>query len=320
MVSPVFSALPIAVVILGCAYSGAVARPSEDFVTPATGRHLVQASGNQGTISENPAGPSQAACSAQGLACCYSPTWWLDQQLAPSVSCTDGTLTSDNTVDVLLQACEDGYIGIPCYQDICPPDDSYEVTCEYFESTGDYTGQPPCTTQEYQGSSITVYDPAQWQFAGNDEVVWGDVSPPTGSGIGEKTCYGPGGTIGMTGSYSKTSSWNVGIQLGSKIFQNIETKLTAGFSQSYTEGTSATVSVDVPTNFHGTLTKGTLVHHSIGWWQVSVYDGPYEGCNTFRVDNVASDLIMPQSDYRFPIGFGTEVRPCGYPLLNGHIN
>ncbi len=37
-------------------------------------------------------------------------------------------------------------------------------------------------------------------------------------------------------------------------------------------------------------------------------------------DNVASDLIMPQSDYRFPIGFGTEVQPCGYPLLNGHIN
>lgn len=38
--------------------------------------------------------------------------------------------------------------------------------------SGDYTGQPPCTTQEYEGSSITVYDPAQWQFAGNDEVVW----------------------------------------------------------------------------------------------------------------------------------------------------
>jgi hypothetical protein len=42
-----------------------------------------------------------------------------------------------------------------------------------------------------------------------------------------------------------------------ELFQNIEAKLTAGFSQSYTEGTSATVSVDVPTNFHGTLTKGT---------------------------------------------------------------
>jgi len=42
-----------------------------------------------------------------------------------------------------------------------------------------------------------------------------------------------------------------------ELFQNIGAKLTAGFSQSYTEGTSATVSVDVPTNFHGTLTKGT---------------------------------------------------------------
>ena len=55
--------------------AGAVARPSADIVTPAAGRHLTQASGNQGTISENPVGPSQTACTAQGLACCYSPTW-----------------------------------------------------------------------------------------------------------------------------------------------------------------------------------------------------------------------------------------------------
>jgi len=45
-----------------------------------------------------------------------------------------------------------------------------------------------------------------------------------------------------------------------ELFQNIEAKLTAGFSQSYTEGTSATVSVQVPTNNHGTLTKGTAHH------------------------------------------------------------
>lgn len=60
------------------------------------------------------------------------PCRWLDQQLAPSASCTDGTLTSDNTVDVLLQACEDGYIGIPCYSDLCPVDDV--SSCKFMPS------------------------------------------------------------------------------------------------------------------------------------------------------------------------------------------
>jgi len=62
----------------------------------------------------------------------YLPCRWLDQQLAPSASCTDGTLTSDNTVDVLLQACEDGYIGIPCYSDLCPADDV--SSCNFMQS------------------------------------------------------------------------------------------------------------------------------------------------------------------------------------------
>lgn len=41
---------------------------------------------------------------------------------------------------------------------------------------------------------------------------------------------------------------------------------------------------------------------------------------TFAADNVSSDLIYPQSDYRFPTGYSTEVKPCGYPFRNGHIN
>ena len=37
-------------------------------------------------------------------------------------------------------------------------------------------------------------------------------------------------------------------------------------------------------------------------------------------DNVAADLIMPTSDPNFPTDYGTDVKPCGYPLLNGHLD
>lgn len=36
-------------------------------------------------------------------------------------------------------------------------------------------------------------------------------------------------------------------------------------------------------------------------------------------DNVAADLLMPTSDPNFPTDLGTDVKPCGYPLLNGHL-
>lgn len=37
-------------------------------------------------------------------------------------------------------------------------------------------------------------------------------------------------------------------------------------------------------------------------------------------DNVAADLIMPTSDPNFPTDYGVEVKPCGYPLMNGHLD
>ena len=36
-------------------------------------------------------------------------------------------------------------------------------------------------------------------------------------------------------------------------------------------------------------------------------------------DNVAADLIMPTSDPNFPTDLGVDVKPCGYPLLNGKL-
>lgn len=31
------------------------------------------------------------------------------------------------------------------------------------------------------------------------------------------------------------------------------------------------------------MLSGTLVHHSIGWWDVAVYDGSWEGCSDYRI-------------------------------------
>lgn len=39
----------------------------------------------------------------------------------------------------------------------------------------------------------------------------------------------------------------------------------------------------------------------------------------FVADNVAADLLLPTSDPHFPTDLGTDVKPCGYPLLNGKL-
>lgn len=77
--------------------------------------------------------------------------------MAPSVTCTDGTLTSDNTAEVLLQACSDGFIGVECVTEGCPPDDvcSFHVlhwftayTCHFLHDACDayervFSPKPP---------------------------------------------------------------------------------------------------------------------------------------------------------------------------------
>lgn len=41
--------------------------------------------------------------------------------------------------------------------------------------------------------------------------------------------------------------------------------------------------------------------------------------NVTSADNVAADLILPKSDPNFPTDLGVDVKPCGYPLLNGKL-
>ncbi len=45
----------------------------------------------------------------------------MDQQVAPSAKCTDGTFDSSITPEILLQACQDGTIGemYTCYGETC---------------------------------------------------------------------------------------------------------------------------------------------------------------------------------------------------------
>ncbi|DBA74890.1 TPA: hypothetical protein ACH3X2_009222 [Trebouxia sp. C0005] len=298
--------------------AGATARPSDDLINPpavettSTGRHLTQ----------SPAGPASAGCADAGVSCCYSPTWWIEQQVSPSAKCTDGTFDSSITPEILLQACEDGTIGefYTCYGESCGNYPYAGVICTYYENLGDYTGPFPCTSNDFDGETITVYD-SDWLIGGNDEVVWEDASVASNEPSGVSACdNAPAASYTFTATYSKSSSWNIGIQLGAKIQGLYSAALTIGFSQTFTSGANGAVTVDVATNQHGTITRGTLVHHTIGWWNVEVdISGGYEGCTTYRIDNVASDLIMPTSNPYFPTDYSSEVKPCGYPLLNGHL-
>lgn len=43
-------------------------------------------------------------------------------------------------------------------------------------------------------------------------------------------------------------------------------------------------------------------------------------CIICAADKVASDTIVDKSDPNFPTDWGTESKPCGYPLLNGRTS
>ncbi len=45
------------------------------------------------------------------------------------------------------------------------------LTCFATSFAGDYTGAFPCTSNVFDGETITVYD-SDWLIGGNDEVVW----------------------------------------------------------------------------------------------------------------------------------------------------
>ncbi|DBA80482.1 TPA: hypothetical protein ACH3X2_007409 [Trebouxia sp. C0005] len=283
---------------------GCEARPAVDLPEPPTlnnaGRELKQ--------DDNPPGPAQAG--------------WLEQQVAPSVTCTTGTANTV-TAEALLQACQDGSIGASntaCgYLQGCTDTAVNVKSCTYYENIGDYSNSMPCSTNNFNGQTITVYDESNLK-PNNDEVVWADASVPSNEPTGVQACNVPqGASYTLTATYSKSSSWNIGIQLGAKIMSDYEAKLTAGYSQTYSKGTNAGVTVSVEDGQHGTVTAGTLVHHALGWWDVQLV-APYDGCTEYRVDNVAADLIAPSSDPNYVSDFGVEVKPCGYPLLSGALN
>ncbi|DBB17571.1 TPA: hypothetical protein ACH3X3_002626 [Trebouxia sp. C0006] len=248
-------ALTVALIMIACC-QGATARPSDDLIsapaveTTSTGRHLTQ----------SPAGPASAGCAAAGVSCCYSPTWWIEQQVGATAKCTTGTYDSSMTPEVLLQACEDVSFGetYECFGTICGTYPGVEVTCTYYENLGDYTGPFPCTSNVFDGETIIVYD-SDWLIGSNDEVVWEDATVASNEPTGVAACDGaPAASYTFTATYSKSSSWNIGIQLGAKILSDYEAKLTASYSQSYSAGTNAGITVAVPTGSHGTVTREIL--------------------------------------------------------------
>ncbi|KAL3158493.1 hypothetical protein ABBQ38_010725 [Trebouxia sp. C0009 RCD-2024] len=292
-----------------CSLDGSSARElSQPTANASVGRHLTQSGG-----------PQAAGCAAAGLSCCYNPNWWLDQQPSAGASCTSGTYDSSVTPEFLIQACIDGSIGqyTYCSQNFCQTIELASVSCDYYENLGDYTGSQPCSSNNFNGQDIQVYDPSELK-GNNDEVLWADATVSNGQPTGVQTCNSPGASYTLTATYSKSSSWNIGIQLGAKFLTAYEAKLTAGYSETYTSGQNAGVTVSTQQGQHATVTAGTLVHHTIGWWDVKL-NNPYKGCSHYRVDNVAADLIMPTSDPNFPTDLGVDVKPCGYPLLNGKL-
>ncbi|KAA6424766.1 MAG: hypothetical protein FRX49_05433 [Trebouxia sp. A1-2] len=148
--------------------------------------------------------------------------------------------------------------------------------------------------------------------------------PPTLNNAGRelKQDDNPPGPAQAGADASVPSNEPTGVQacnVPQEIMSDYEAKLTAGYSQTYSKGTNAGVTVSVEDGQHGTVTAGTLVHHALGWWDVQLV-APYDGCTEYRVDNVAADLIAPSSDPNYVSDFGVEVKPCGYPLLSGALN
>ena len=60
---------------------------------------------------------------------------------------------------------------------LCMPQQSHTIagsallTCFTACVSGDYTGPFPCTSNDFNGETIPVYD-SDWLVGGNDEVVW----------------------------------------------------------------------------------------------------------------------------------------------------
>ena len=66
-----------------------------------------------------------------------------------------------------------------------------------------------------------------------------------------------------------------------------EVKLTAGYTDTTSQGNNAGVSLQIPTGQHGTATKGTLTHHSYGHWIIRSGTvpggGKLNGCKTLQI-------------------------------------
>lgn len=291
-----------------------------------------------GTVAAyNPPGPAQGGCNAAGVSCCYSPTWWQAEIGTPSVTCADGSFTrgTPDAADALNE-CQ-GPPVTTCVQNFCntllPP------TCVWVEESGDHVssyyanGPGKCENNNWKGQTINVYSKDNFKSA-NDEIVWGDVTPPGNEpGEGENCNGNIQSSYSITGTYSHTTGWNIGGQFGLKLPSGLlgkvvtslapEIKVTGGYTDTTSQGTNAGITVTVPTGQHGTATKGTLIHHSYGHWVINSGTvpggGKLNGCKKIQINNVGIDMPADPSNPQQPGGWGVESKPCGYPLLNGKV-
>jgi hypothetical protein len=264
--------------------------------------------------------------------CCYDPDWWLNTRPAPIVTCLDGDSTGFDA-EGLAQACNDG---------VFPGEDNCITTgtgaticgnqsgakCNFVEATGSNVdaSMMPCTTQEWNGQTFTVYDGVNIK-GGNNEITWQCADSPQGGPAGTSACNQPNSqTYNNGASYAKTSGWNVGgsFETKAKLFDVITSgfTVTGGYSRSTTSTTTSSVTVTAKPGEHACVTKGTLVHHGWGTMFIESTHGSLlkDDCKKWKVDNWGTDAIITDEnnpDYATAQAWGGEVKPCGYPLLSG---
>lgn len=264
--------------------------------------------------------------------CCYNPTWWLDGVGPPEVTCLDGSNDPGFSVDDLLHACDVGQfsdnpncivsdcVGHECVGiETCTPP---SATCNYEEYPGDRLDPAmlPCTSIDFNGESQLVYSADNFK-AGNNEIVWAcaDKDAPEGGAAGVSAC-GPTGAEYTEGStFTKGSGFSVGGGLTATLFGIVELGVTGEYTQTTGRETTAGVTLAVDPGQHGCVTKGTLVHHTLGDLYVDAPDMA-DGCKRWKIGNWAGDMVVSDvnnPDMATAAQWGVEVKPCGYPLMNG---